>query len=96
MLGITRKMQLSNGVQVTDALRKELESKGVIALMAVNGDTIFIYDIVNTDYDFESYITYKVADLNGKLKKSRQYDQMNDTKARINGEWVSINSIFIL
>lgn len=89
-------MTLSNGLQITETLKTMLKSKGITALTVVNNQTVFIYENVQTDYDYQSFITYKVADVNGKLKRSRFYQQMEDCKVVINSERLSINDIIEL
>lgn len=89
-------MTLSNGLKITETLKNMLQTKGIKALTVVNNQTVFIYENVQTDYDYTSYITYKVADVNAKMKRSRFYEQMNDSKVLVNGIRISMNDIIVL
>ena len=89
-------MKLTNGVTISDSLKSILKSEGVTALTVVNNETIFVYEMVELETDWQSYITYKVSDINGKMRRSRIYDQMNDTKVMVNGVRISTDTIILL
>lgn len=96
------KFNFNNEAVYTQYEKQLLKDEGIIGYVQFDKQSTqriaFITEYVSTDYDFSSYIKYKIGGIteSHKTRTSRFYDQMEDTKVKINKAWLSTKTIIFL